>query len=103
MLRGLESSDPTFKASCKTLLYREAYEVSQDETIVKLAQKHLPDAKITGAPYWMDSALIGAKGIPTLVLGPGGDGMHSSEEWVNLDDVKKLTDVLIKVIQEFCG
>lgn len=103
MLKELESADTAFKATCQTLLYREAYEVSSSEMIVQLAQKYLPDAKITGAPYWMDSALIGAKGIPTLVLGPGGGGMHQSQEWVNLGDVKKLTDVLLKVIGEFCG
>jgi acetylornithine deacetylase len=102
MLRGLESSDGTFKATCKTLLYREAYEVSENEVIVQLAKKHLPDASITGAPYWMDSALIGAKDIPTIVLGPGGGGMHQSEEWVDLEDVRKLTDLLVHVIQDFC-
>jgi acetylornithine deacetylase len=103
MVRGLEASDATFKASCKTLLFREAYEVSQHETIVQLAKKYLPEAVVTGAPYWMDSALMGAKGIPTLVLGPGGGGMHQSEEWVNLDDVRKLTDVLVDIVQDFCA
>jgi acetylornithine deacetylase len=102
MLRGLESSDATFRATCKTLLYREAYEVLENEVIVQLAKKYLPAASITGAPYWMDSALIAAKGIPTLVLGPGGGGMHQSEEWVDLSDVGKLTDVLVHVVQDFC-
>lgn len=103
LLKGLEFLDSSFRASFKTILYRNAYEVSQNEAIVQLAKKHLPDAKITGAPYWMDSALIGAKGIPTLVLGPGGGGMHSSEEWVNLKDVEKLTEILENVIREFCN
>jgi acetylornithine deacetylase len=103
LLKGLEFLDSNFHATFKTVLYRDAYEVSQEETIVQLAQKYLPDAKVTGAPYWMDSALIGAKGIPTLVLGPGGGGMHSSEEWVNLEDVKKLVDVLTNISQEFCS
>jgi acetylornithine deacetylase len=103
LLRGLEAADPTFKASCKTLLYREAHEVAQDETIVQLAKKYLPDADFIGAPYWMDSALIGAKGIPALVLGPGGGGMHQSEEWVSLGDVRQLVNVLESIIQEFCN
>jgi acetylornithine deacetylase len=103
MLQTLSSSDRTFIAVSKTLLYRDAYEVSDDEVIVQLAKKYLPNAAVTGAPYWMDSALIGAKGIPTLVLGPGGGGMHQREEWVNLEDVKKLTEVLVEVIREFCG
>lgn len=103
LLKGLEFLDSSFHATVKTVLYRDAYEVSQDETIVQLAKKHLPDASIVGAPYWMDSALIAAKGIPTLVLGPGGDGMHSSEEWVNLADVEKLVDVLTNIAEDFCA
>jgi acetylornithine deacetylase len=102
MVRELESSDKYLRATFKTLLYRDAYEVSENEAIVQLAKKHLPSASITGAPYWMDSALLGAKGIPTLVLGPGGGGMHSSEEWVNLQDVSKLTGVLGSIVKEFC-
>jgi acetylornithine deacetylase len=102
LLKGLDFLNGNFHATFKTMLYRDAYEVSQDEAIVQLAKKHLPDASIIGAPYWMDSALIAAKGIPTLVLGPGGGGMHSSEEWVRLEDVEKLVDVLTKIIREFC-
>ncbi len=102
MLQRLESNDSTFKATFKTLLYRDAYEVSENEVIVQLAKKHLPNANIIGAPYWMDSALIAAKGIPTLILGPGGGGMHQSQEWVNLDDLKKLEEILRKIIQDFC-
>jgi acetylornithine deacetylase len=102
LLKGLEFLDSTFYASFKTTLYRDAYEVSQDEAIVQLAKKYLPTATITGAPYWMDSALIAAKGIPTLVLGPGGGGMHSEQEWVNLSDVVTLTETLQNIIEEFC-
>jgi acetylornithine deacetylase len=103
LLRGLEFLDSNFRASFKMILYRDAYEVPQDEIIVQTAMKYLPEAKIIGAPYWMDSALIGAKGIPTLVLGPGGGGMHSSSEWVNLPEVKKLTEVLSEIVRDFCA
>jgi acetylornithine deacetylase len=103
MLEDLAYLDKNFWATLKTILYRPAFEISENELIVQITKKHLPHAAITGAPFWMDSALIGAKGIPTLVLGPGGGGMHSSEEWVNLADVKKLTEVLVQVIGEFCA
>jgi acetylornithine deacetylase len=103
LLRGLEFLDSSFRASFKTVLYRDAYEVSPEETIVQLAKKHLPEAKMIGAPYWMDSALIAAKGIPTLVLGPGGGGMHSSEEWVSLSSFQQLVEVLEKIIKDFCA
>jgi acetylornithine deacetylase len=103
LLKGLEFLDSTFRASVKTILYRDAYEVSQDEAIVQTAMKYLPDAKIVGAPYWMDSALIGAKGIPTLVLGPGGYGMHSEQEWLNLTDIEKLVEMLTNIARDFCA
>ena len=35
----------------------------------------------------MDAALIQAAGIPTVVFGPGGEGAHSVDEWVDLASV----------------
>jgi len=31
----------------------------------------------TGAPYWMESALWQASGVPTVVCGPAGGGLHA--------------------------
>ena len=38
----------------------------------------------TGAPYWMESALWQEAGIPAVVCGPAGGGLHAADEWVDL-------------------
>ncbi len=54
-------------------------------------------AELEGAPYWMDSALMAAHDIPTVVFGPAGGGLHSAEEWVDLESVEECLDVLVEV------
>jgi acetylornithine deacetylase len=50
----------------------------------------------------MDSALLSAAGIPTIIFGPGGDGAHAVVEWVDLEQVRQCSDVLLATIQDFC-
>ena len=42
------------------------------------------------APYWMEAPLWQAAGIPTLVCGPAGGGLHAADEWVDLRQVRAL-------------
>jgi len=58
---------------------------------------------IVGQTGWMDSALLGAAGIPTVIFGPGGEGLHAAGEWVDLDQVERCSEVLLEVAREFCG
>jgi acetylornithine deacetylase len=45
--------------------------------------------------FWTDAAILGAAGIPTVIFGPGGAGLHSTEEYVLLDDVERCTQALV--------
>jgi acetylornithine deacetylase len=51
----------------------------------------------------MDSALLAAAGIPTVIFGPGGEGAHAVVEWVDLEQVQQCSDVLLATIQVFCA
>ena len=42
-------------------------------------------------------------GIPTLLFGADGAGAHAADEWVDIDSVRQLTEVLVGVITEWCG
>lgn len=55
------------------------------------------------APYWMESALWQAAGVPTVVCGPGGGDPHTVEEWVDLDQVRGYAEALVGVIPRFVG
>jgi len=56
-----------------------------------------------GVAYWMDAAIFGAAGIPTVDFGPAGAGAHESVEWVELDSVVDCARVLVETARTFCG
>jgi acetylornithine deacetylase len=100
--------DPAFKATSRTTLVREPFEVHEDERIVQLVRDQASavlgrEPSIISATGWMDSALLAAAGIPTVVFGPGGAGAHAAVEWADLDQVELCAEILLRVIEEFCS
>ena len=59
--------------------------------------------ELYGETYWMDAALIEAAGIPTVVFGPGGEGAHSVDEWVDLASVEACAEGLVAAARELCA
>ena len=51
--------------------------------------------------FWTDAAILGEAGIPTVLFGPGGAGLHSLTEYVNVEDVYTCRDVLVDTAMEF--
>ncbi|MFN8676898.1 MAG: M20/M25/M40 family metallo-hydrolase [Thermomicrobiales bacterium] len=100
--------DSTFRAEQRTLLVREPFSVAMDEPIVQLANRELGRVRGTAAPVsgafgWMDSALLAAAGIPTVILGPDGEGAHADEEWVDLSSALATAEALSGIVRAFCG
>jgi len=58
-------------------------------------------SKLVGLPFWADSALAGAKGIPSILFGPIGHGAHAIDEWVSLKSLLNVYEVLKKLIMDF--
>jgi acetylornithine deacetylase len=56
-----------------------------------------------GASFWTDAALLAEAGIPSLVLGPTGGGLHSATEWVELQSVIDLASILAETAIQFCS
>lgn len=54
-----------------------------------------------GAPYWMESALWQAAGVPTVVCGPAGGGLHSVDEWVDLDQLQRFPVAVADAVGRF--
>jgi acetylornithine deacetylase len=105
---ALAAEDATFRATVRAMLTRGSFEVDRNAAIVGAvlgaATSVLgatPD--IIGEPYWMDAALLADAGIDTVVIGPVGAGAHALEEWVSLDSVAKLTEILATAAREFCA
>lgn len=54
-----------------------------------------------GAPYWMESALWEAAGIPAVVYGPAGGSLHAIDEWVSVDQVRAYPIVLADAMRAY--
>ena len=107
LLARIASADPLFNASVKTLLARDPFEIAFEAPIVQTVTRHAQailgrELEATGAMGWMDSALLSAAGIPTVIFGPGGAGAHAVVEWSDLEQVEQATEVLTRVAREFC-
>lgn len=108
ILAGAARNDASFRATQRTLLVRDPFSVGMDEPIVQLADLELQRvrsgaAPVSGAFGWMDSALLSAAGIPTVILGPDGDGAHADEEWVDLSSALATADALTGIVRAFCA
>jgi acetylornithine deacetylase len=104
----LSTADPQFHGSVRPVLGREPYEVSPEAEIVKTLGKSAEQVlgktpEFIGHSWWEDSALHGASGTETVVFGPTGHGIHTTEEWVEIDSVISLARILTRTIIEFCG
>lgn len=108
LLDQIAETDPQFKASMKTIMVREPFEVSEEEpvfqTLLRQATRLLGDEPGVGGSFgWMDSALLAEAGIPTVIFGPGGAGAHAVVEWSDLTQLQHCADILVATIEEFCA
>jgi acetylornithine deacetylase len=51
----------------------------------------------------MESALWQAAGVPTVVWGPAGGGLHADDEWVDLRQVRAYPGALASAAVAFLG
>jgi acetylornithine deacetylase len=108
ILDRLSASDPDFHAAVRCYFARDPFEVTPNAQIVKSlhnAATHVrgQPPRYVGDTPWMDAALLSAAGIETVVCGPAGAGAHASEEWVDLDSVVTLAEMLAVTARLFCG
>ena len=104
----LAASDATFRAAVRPFFAREPFEVDREAGIVKsLAAAaagvlgHAP--ALVGDTPWMDAALLASAGIETVVMGPIGSGEHSAVEWVDIDSVVRMAEILARTAADYCG
>ena len=105
ILDRLRAEDPELDADVRDVFGRGPYEIVPSSPLPQL----LADAgrscgcrpEMTGLSFWSDAAILGGAGIPTVLFGPGGAGLHSTEEYVRVEDVLMCRDVLVKLAREF--
>ena len=60
-------------------------------------------AKHIGDTPWMDAALLQAAGVETVVCGAAGAGAHADVEWVDVESVVQLAEILAEAAVDYCG
>jgi acetylornithine deacetylase len=103
ILDAIRREDATFRGSVEAMFSRPAYEVPSGHELPRALADAVVRAgatpRITGASFWTDAAVLGHAGIPSILFGPGGAGLHSTEEYVNVADVVMCRDALVQLIE----
>ena len=105
ILEELHKDDPDFGGTAKLVFARSAYETPANHPLPpllrQLSARRGVEAAPVGMSFWTDAAILGDAGIPSVLFGPGGAGLHSVEEYVNVDDVLACRDVLAELALEW--
>jgi acetylornithine deacetylase len=106
MLARLRAQDPELSASARLMFGRAPYEIAPRHELAVALQHAVRrggrDASITGMSFWTDAAVLAHAGIPSVLFGPGGAGLHGVEEYVVVDDVLACRDALATLTRTFC-
>ncbi len=95
ILRALVLADPEFEAEARLTFARPPYELPHGHPLAAaLAAASQRPPETVGMSFWTDAAVLGSAGIPTVLFGPGGAGLHSTEEYVNVNEVIACRDAL---------
>jgi acetylornithine deacetylase len=108
LIERISEKDKDFKAKLEIFFTRSALEIDEKELIVvslrnayeKILKK---EPKFTGLSFWTDGAILMEAGIPTVIFGPSGKGLHSAIEFVDFKSVVYTAMILIETIIDFCN
>ena len=105
---GLAAEDRDFRATVRTFFVREPFEVAESAGIVRAVDRAAATVRGKAAAHigdtpWMDAALLQAAGVETVVCGAGGAGAHADVEWVDVESVVQLAEILALAAMEYCA
>jgi acetylornithine deacetylase len=107
ILDDLRREDPEFRGAARFLFGRPPYLTPEGHALPKMIESAAAHAGVKpvrgGMTFWTDAAVLGEAGIPSVVFGPGGAGLHGISEYVLAGDVLTCRDALIELAKEFCS
>ncbi|KAI5919385.1 tryptophan synthase beta subunit-like PLP-dependent enzyme [Camillea tinctor] len=107
ILEKLQGEVTNFKFDLRCTFNRPAFSIPADHPFVALAGEEVgrtlnEKPVFSKQPYWTDCALLFAQGIPAVLWGPRGGGLHAKEEYVEVDSVRHVADTLTNIAKRFC-
>jgi acetylornithine deacetylase len=106
LLTGLEREDPSFRWEARLVFGRPGYSLPAGEELpstISAIARGGGKGRLTATTFWTDAAILCQAGIPSVVFGPGGAGLHSTEEYVRIDEVLACRDTLVELARVFCA
>jgi len=104
ILERLRQQDSVFRATQNVTAYRPAYALDPAHALPAALGRALTTSGRSGDPggmsFWTDAAILAGAGIPSVLFGPGGAGLHSVEEYVNVADVIACRDILVAATKQ---
>jgi acetylornithine deacetylase len=111
ILARLRDEDPDFRGASKVTFGRPSHEIAPNHPLAVAMQQahstaapqHLSTvAPVIGMSFWTDAAVLSEAGIPAILYGPSGAGLHSIEEWVETKSVLTCRDALVLLARGWC-
>lgn len=106
ILQELRRGDPEFEAECRMVLARRPLATPPDHelprALLAAASRHGAMQVPSAMTFWTDAALLAEAGIPSVVFGPGGGGLHTPDEFVRSADVLACEASLVELARTFC-
>ena len=107
LIDRLKAADPELQIEMRIELVRDWFEVDEAADIVTAAKEATTkvlgtESPIIGQAFWTDAAFHGHSGSETILIGPTGHGLHSEEEWVEVDSVVQLAEILADMMVRYC-
>src|SRR5206468_5495170 len=82
--RELTTADPEFACDARMLLARPPYATPGGAAVIdhlsQAVRARMGTRPLAGLSFWTDAAVLGEHGTPTVLFGPRGAGLHSTEE-----------------------
>ena len=108
LLADARAADERFSGVVETIIAREPVVLDREEAVVRAAvaaaaARTGSDPVVRSDYGWMDSGILVEAGIPCVVLGPTGDGLHTVDEWVDLESVDQCADAYVRMIRALCA
>ncbi|HEX7085047.1 MAG TPA: M20/M25/M40 family metallo-hydrolase [Vicinamibacterales bacterium] len=104
ILAELSAADPAFAGDARLLLARPGYEIptraALPQALARAAAAEGIEPVFTGTSFWTDAALLADAGIPAVLFGPRGGGLHGADEFVVADDVARCGAVLARWLSD---
>jgi acetylornithine deacetylase/succinyl-diaminopimelate desuccinylase-like protein len=111
MLRKISWDAPSFKyTEPRVTMSRPTQKLNVNHPFVQKAiicgttvLGHNNKPVVKSMPFWCDAAFLGQAGIPSIVFGPSGEGLHAKEEWVYVDSLRQMDEIYTLLALDFCS